>query len=149
MSLWESSFVTKQSHLDSSGKRPHALPHLSVKKSPSGSAGHVSHMSACGCLGFSALYTYANAHTRLLPSTCAHHRSHRSPLNVTRIASQWRADILRFGVRFLCQSGLLSSLQSIPVKEKPKAKSHFLIGLSETQKSPALLFRSMRGKMVE
>lgn len=66
MSVWESSFVTKQSHLDSSGRR-HSLMlshRLRVTKSPSGSAGHVGHMSACGCLGFSALNTYANTHKR-------------------------------------------------------------------------------------
>lgn len=69
MSLWESSFVTKQSHLDSSGKRlSHMLSHrLRVTKSPSGSAGH---MSACGCLGFSALYRYANTHRIVSQHMC-------------------------------------------------------------------------------
>lgn len=106
-SLWESSFVTKQSHLDSSGKRrSHMLSHrLRVTKSPSGSAGHVGHMSACGCLGFSAPYTYANAHcTHTHKPVLQTHTTIRIAhlLNVTH--TQRRAAIRRFGVRF--QSGL-------------------------------------------
>lgn len=75
MSLWETSFVTKQSHLDSSGRRRSLmLSHrLWVTKSPSGSAGHVGHMSACGCLGFSALYTYTNTHAQIVAQhMCTH-----------------------------------------------------------------------------
>lgn len=66
---------------------------LQVTKSPSGSAGHVGHMSACGCLGFPTLDTYANTHTDCCYAhVCIHtytivlhlhHHTHRSPLNVT------------------------------------------------------------------
>lgn len=68
---------------------------LQVTKSPSGSAGHVGHMSACGCLGFPTLDAYANTHTHTdccYAHVCIHtytivlhlhHRTHRSPLNVT------------------------------------------------------------------
>lgn len=49
----------------------------------------------------------AQIHTKLFPSTCAHHHTHRSPLNVTHThtASQWRVAIWRFGVGFLHLSG--------------------------------------------
>lgn len=131
LSLWESSFVTKQSHPDSSGKRHcHMLSHrLQPTKSPSGSAGHVSHMSACGCLGFSALYTCANTHTPTLTQSVA-------PAHVYTCVIYTHHPTVH--IAHLRTSHTLHSLEScylvvwlsafstlFPVRQKPYAKAQF------------------------
>lgn len=123
MSLWKSSFVTKQSHLDSSGKRcSHMLSHrLRVTKSPSGSAGHVGHMSSCGCLGFSALHTNTNAHCTHTHNTALHTRT---TLHVTHLYEMSQSLHLSGG---LLSGGLVSGFSQfsvLPARQKPRVKAH-------------------------
>lgn len=70
MSLWESSVVTKQSHGDGSGKGASHMPDTEFQSQRS--AGHVSHMFACGCRGFfCSLYTQTHTQTVAM-HMCAH-----------------------------------------------------------------------------